>query len=387
VHGGGRLIHDPAADRYAGAVEIALGPTWTLRGVGVTEARPGGGTSTLVSATLERDAVSPGFEVTGFGFLIALHRRGDGDAMRAALTSGELDALMFPPDPLGRTAELVAALGRMFPPADDLHVVGLMLRLSFAGGLVTAKVGLLVQFATGPVHQTKVFVALSAVLAPPAPLDRVLYVKVLGVGEYDAATGELNVRARLVDSRLCGADLLGEAVAVGGELDDLLGLGDALLQGGHDLDGGLEACLDFLGGFAEAVGEDADVGGGGLEGLAPGRGVGDERAEQAEALGEGADRVVGLVVDAHGDELGQRGAVLVEHAEGPVAGVDERHGRLGDALQRGVQVEVRPDGEHGVEEATQAARPHVRAGMPPLRAHMPVPAGAAGNGVVIVLPE
>lgn len=219
VHGGGRLIHDPAADRYAGAVEIALGPTWTLRGVGVTEARPGGGTSTLVSATLERDAVSPGFEVTGFGFLIALHRRGDGDAMRAALTSGELDALMFPPDPLGRTAELVAALGRMFPPADDLHVVGLMLRLSFAGGLVTAKVGLLVQFATGPVHQTKVFVALSAVLAPPAPLDRVLYVKVLGVGEYDAATGELNVRARLVDSRLCGADLLGEAVIFRGDPD------------------------------------------------------------------------------------------------------------------------------------------------------------------------
>lgn len=219
VHGGGRLIHDPAVDRYAGAVEIALGSQWTLRGVGMTEPRPGGGTSTLVSATFERAALSPTFDVTGFGFLLALHRRGDGEAMRAALATGELEAMLFPPDPLGRTAELVAALARMFPVAEDVHVFGLMIKLSFAKGLVTAKLGFLVQFATGPVNQTKIFVALSAVLAPPAPLDRILYVKLLGIGEYDAASGELDVRARLVNSRLCGADLVGEVVVFRGDPD------------------------------------------------------------------------------------------------------------------------------------------------------------------------
>ena len=38
-----------------------------------------------------------------------------------------------------------------------------------------------------------------------------------------------------------------------------------------------------------------------------------------------------LVVDADGDELGEPGAGLVEHAERAVAGVDELGRRLGDA--------------------------------------------------------
>ena len=100
----------------------------------------------------------------------------------------------------------------------------------------------------------------------------------------------------------------------------------------------------------EAVGVRVEVG------EAQRLGVDDQQAEDAVALGELADAVVGRVVDPDGDELRQAGAGVVEHAEGAVAGVDQADGGLDDAPQHARRVEVGPEDQDGVEQLAQALR-------------------------------
>ena len=62
------------------------------------------------------------------------------------------------------------------------------------------------------------------------------------------------------------------------------------------------------------------------------------------------------VVDARGEELGQRGAGLVEHAEGAVAGVDELGRGLHDAAQDDRETQLRADRDDRLEEVLEVLR-------------------------------
>ena len=61
--------------------------------------------------------------------------------------------------------------------------------------------------------------------------------------------------------------------------------------------------------------------------------VGDQCAKEAESLGEMADRSMSFFVDAHCDELRESRAVLIEHAERPVAGAGQVGGGLDNPSQ------------------------------------------------------
>ncbi len=233
VKGGGFFSYDEQLDRYSGAVEIGLGSKWALRGVGFCEPprdQPPTGafqatrdrTTTLVTATFEQDIPSPGFTVSGIGFLFGLHRRANPDAMRDALPSGAIEAVLFPHDPLGRTAELVDSLATMFPAARedaDTHVFGVLLEGSFAGGYATVKIGFLFEFGTGSANLSRVLVPFSLEAGPGGELARVFSLKVLGLGHYDPSTGDLEINAVLRNSHLCGGDLNGGLVVFHGDPD------------------------------------------------------------------------------------------------------------------------------------------------------------------------
>lgn len=88
--------------------------------------------------------------------------------------------------------------------------------------------------------------------------------------------------------------------------------------------------------------------------------VDDEDAEDAVTFGQVADLAVGLVVDAHRQELGQPRARRVEHAESAVARIDEVRGQLDDARQGLGEVEARSDGDDRVEQLPQTVRFHAR---------------------------
>jgi hypothetical protein len=90
-----------------------------------------------------------------------------------------------------------------------------------------------------------------------------------------------------------------------------------------------------------------------------GIGVGDELAEHALSLGQRAHPCRLLVVDADVDEPRQPRAVLAQHAEGSVAGLDEAGGGLNDPAQRDVEVEARRDAHERVQ---QVLHPRLRPG-------------------------
>ncbi len=76
----------------------------------------------------------------------------------------------------------------------------------------------------------------------------------------------------------------------------------------------------------------------------------DERAEDAAAGGQFADRGGGVVGHADVDEVGQAGAAWGDHAECRVPGVDQFGGAGGDPVQGGVQVQPGADGDHRLQQ-------------------------------------
>jgi hypothetical protein len=227
VKGGGFFSHDAQLDRYAGAVEIQLAGIGTIRGIGFTEPRPvdpttgtrPSGHTTVVSLTIE---IPNGWPVSGIGLMIGLHRSANVDAIRAALPAGGIDALMFPSDPLGQAGALVNSLATMFPPAladADSHVAGVMLKGTYAGGLVVIKLGFLVQWGVNGSHAgTRILVPFSGKVSIHGVPSSVLYIELDGLGDYDATSGEIEVQGVLRNSKLCGGDLVGGLVYFYGDI-------------------------------------------------------------------------------------------------------------------------------------------------------------------------
>ena len=85
-------------------------------------------------------------------------------------------------------------------------------------------------------------------------------------------------------------------------------------------------------------------------------GIDNEQTQDAMTLRQVSDRTMRVIVDANGDELGEEGARLVEHAERAVASIDQVGGGFDDAPEQGGQVETRADCEHGFEKSVQLSR-------------------------------
>lgn len=232
VQGGGFFSHDPVRDRYAGAIAISIGgtakdPTVSLRGVGFTEPRgqdpngkPSGDQTTVAVLTAEWPRTF--FLVpTGAGAMIGLHRTANIPAIRDALPTGALDAILFPEDPVGRSAQLIAALATMFPaaPAEaDTHVFGLLLKWSFVKNFARLALGFITEWTVSTGSLNKIVVPFSLIVGDPAAA-RVLWIEVYGVGDYDRSTHEFEIRGTLRNSRLCGGDLVGGMVVFHGDPD------------------------------------------------------------------------------------------------------------------------------------------------------------------------
>jgi hypothetical protein len=227
VQGGGFFSYDKALDRYSGTVEFGFGkvstggkPKFVLRGVGFTEPRsnvpgePHGGTTTLALVTGE-------FASWGLGGLVGVHRGMDLEAIRAALPTGGLDALLFPQDVVGHAAQIVATLAAMFPPAPaetDKHVLGLFGKYSWASGLASFAIGLIAEFSGSWLSwPSKVALPFSLKIGKEGRLKSLFWIEVDGLADYDAGTDEFELRGVLRNSRMLGADLVGGIVVFHGD--------------------------------------------------------------------------------------------------------------------------------------------------------------------------
>jgi hypothetical protein len=83
-------------------------------------------------------------------------------------------------------------------------------------------------------------------------------------------------------------------------------------------------------------------------------GVDDQYAQDSSSLREMVD-LFGLArLEAQVDELGQPAAGLVQHAQSPVPGSDQRDSRLDDPAERRRERQVGADGHDGVDQVAQA---------------------------------
>src|SRR5262249_31402677 len=135
VSGGGFLFYDPDKEQYAGALQLEFSGI-ALKAIGLLTTRlPGGahGFSLLVivSAEFPPVQIGMGFTLNGVGGLIGINRVVATDALQARLTSGALESILFPDDPVGHAQQLVETISTVFPAAQGRYVVGPTARIGW----------------------------------------------------------------------------------------------------------------------------------------------------------------------------------------------------------------------------------------------------------------
>ena len=219
VSGGGFLEVDRPRGRYAGLLQISVGG-FALNSFGVIDTvdrenhplpAPGYSIVIAMSATFPAVQLGLGFTLRGIGGLVGIHRDSDYDALRAGLTTGALDSVMFPPP--GTTDRVIRDMESLFPVKAGRHVVGPMVFLGWGTPpIADIKVGVLFLFG-GPF---RVYLLGQLTVRLPAGGDDVapvLLLKLDVVGELNPAGGSLSLDASLRDSSIAGYALTGDMAA------------------------------------------------------------------------------------------------------------------------------------------------------------------------------
>jgi hypothetical protein len=207
VQGAGALQYDAALQQYAGALELLVRGRFGLNVAGLLTTRmPDGsdGYSLLLAGALRFPPIPVGFgfSLDKLGALVGIHRTTDVDALTGALAAGDLDAVLFAGNPAAM-ASLPDALAKLFPAKEDAHTVGVLAGLSWGRAS-------LAQIDLGFFYDTSAPARIVAIGRLSVERPRItLHLLALGVLDFDR--GELDLQARLAETRILGADLSGDA--------------------------------------------------------------------------------------------------------------------------------------------------------------------------------
>jgi hypothetical protein len=200
--GGGFVEIDPEIGRYSGALSLDFVSVGIDAIVVVDTQLPddpdGWAFFASLAASFPGIPLGFGFTLNGVGGLIALNRTMDAEALAGALRSGVIDALLFPDDPVGDCAELIAQIDEYFPLLDGNTVIGPVLEIGWGTPtLISAQLGVVLSLPDGIIA---VLGSVEALLpTPDAPLIT-LHMDSLGV--IDIGAGTFSLTASLYDSRL-----------------------------------------------------------------------------------------------------------------------------------------------------------------------------------------
>ena len=90
--------------------------------------------------------LSFGFTLTGIGGLIGVQHTASPPALSQALSAGQLDAVLFPDNPVANAPQIINTLRTMFPVKAGGFIIGPMLELGWGTpSLVTVRLGLLIE--------------------------------------------------------------------------------------------------------------------------------------------------------------------------------------------------------------------------------------------------
>lgn len=205
VTGGGVIGIDHEIGRYSGAVSIKVVAVGISAIIVIDTQLPGDpeGWAFFAALSLEFPSIPLGFGFTlsGLGGLVALNRGIDTQAIASGLKSGVVDALLFPDDPVGDAAMLIAMIDDYFPILPGNVVIGPIVEIGWGAPrtLITAQLGVVISLPEGKIA---LLGSIAALLPDPeAPL---LELRLDLIGEIDFPAGTLFMQASLYDSRLLG---------------------------------------------------------------------------------------------------------------------------------------------------------------------------------------
>ncbi len=218
VKGGGFIRYDEPRGRYSGMLQLKVFNV-SVTAIGLLDTKdsqgnplPDPGFSFLVIISVEFPPIQLGFGFTlsGIGGLLGIYRDSDYEALRAGLTTGALDSVMFPEDPVANADKIISDLSTLFPTKADSYIIGPMLLLGWGTPtLIRIEVGVLIIFG-GPVR-VQILGQLSTEL--PSSDAALIKLNIDVIGEIDFGQGTLKIDATLRDSSLVGFPLTGDLVA------------------------------------------------------------------------------------------------------------------------------------------------------------------------------
>ncbi len=227
VAGGGYLYIDAEAGTYNGILDLDLFAVG-ISAVALIDTRlPDGQWSFFLALYIEVPSIPLGFGFTlnGLGGVGGVNRSLDPEGLQAAIRSGALDSVLFPPDPIADAPAIISAMESIFPAAPGRYVFGPLLQIGWGTPtIIQATAGIVISLPDPLV--ISVLGTLSSVLPTPE-LDLVgLYLDIGGTIDQEAATLALN--ASLHGSHIAGFSLSGDMAlraAFGDDPSFLMALG------------------------------------------------------------------------------------------------------------------------------------------------------------------
>ncbi len=145
VKGGGYLGVD--ANGYSGVLELKMLAV-DVKAIALLNTKSDVGFSLLLLIFGQFPAIqlSFGFTLTGVGGLIGVQHTASPPALSQALSAGNLNAVLFPDNPVQNAPQIINTLRAMFPVKAGGFIIGPMLELGWGTpSLVTVRLGLLIE--------------------------------------------------------------------------------------------------------------------------------------------------------------------------------------------------------------------------------------------------
>jgi len=221
VRGGGFLAEEPGG--FGGALDLRLGPV-EVKAVGLLTLEPSFALVLVMSVEfLPPLDLTFGFTLNAVGGVVGVEHRLDADALRAGISSGALDHIMFPPDPVAAAPAILTTLQQVFPFDKGSFVIGPMVEIGWGRpvSFVTGQLGVILSLP-----DPRIVIIGRLRVALPAPQLPIVDLRATVYGEVTA--DQLVMTADLAGSRMAG-------FSVGGGIGTLLrwgGGGDFAISAG-----------------------------------------------------------------------------------------------------------------------------------------------------------
>ncbi|MGI4735254.1 MAG: DUF6603 domain-containing protein [Janthinobacterium lividum] len=213
VTGGGYLYLDPANHQYAGAANLTLNKKITLNALGLLQTQLPDNPDAyslllLITATFAPLELGLGFTLNGLGGLLGVNRAANTTYLRALLSRGQLDQLLFPANVLDNPAAALATVDAAFPATEGRYLIGLLGELGWGvpTSLITLDVALLVELPA-PVRLLILGVLRASL---PSRTNELLKLRADFLGSIDFGAKKVAFDSALSDSRLLSFALSGD---------------------------------------------------------------------------------------------------------------------------------------------------------------------------------